>query len=124
MVKNLPANAGGARDSSSIPGWGQTPGGGNSNPFLYSCWENLKDRGAWWAKVYEVSKSQIQLSTQHTFDFRNIAFLFFGPIFVSSPLTLFLDCPHIPKLLREASGLHSTKRQVILPFLRTTKLSP
>ena len=35
--KNLPANAG---DASSIPGSGRSPGGGNDNPFQYSCLEN------------------------------------------------------------------------------------
>ena len=28
------------------------------NPFQYSCLENLMDRGAWWATVHEVAKSQ------------------------------------------------------------------
>ena len=32
MVKNLPANAGGARDVGSIPGSGRSPGGGHGNP--------------------------------------------------------------------------------------------
>ena len=40
VVKNLPANAGGVRDSSSIPELGRSPGGGHSNPFQYSCLEN------------------------------------------------------------------------------------
>ena len=31
MVKNLPANAGDARDMSSIPGSGRSLGGGNGN---------------------------------------------------------------------------------------------
>ena len=51
MVKNLPANAGDAREVGSIPGWGRSPGGGNGNPFQYSCLENPMDRGAcgaWW----------------------------------------------------------------------------
>ena len=43
MVKNLPANAG---DAGSIPGSGRSPGGGNGNPFQYSCLENSMDRGA------------------------------------------------------------------------------
>ena len=34
VVRNLPANA---RDESSIPGSGRSPGEGNGNPFLYSC---------------------------------------------------------------------------------------
>ena len=32
VVKNLPANAGGIRDSDLIPGWGRSPGGGHGNP--------------------------------------------------------------------------------------------
>ena len=38
------------------------PGGGNGNPPQYSCLENYMDRGAWWATVRGVTKSQIQLS--------------------------------------------------------------
>ena len=33
----------------SISGSGRTPGGGHGNPRQYSCLENPKDRGAWWA---------------------------------------------------------------------------
>ena len=54
-VKNLPANAG---DLDSIPGLGRFPGGGNGNPLQYSCLENPTDRGAWWATVHRVAKSQ------------------------------------------------------------------
>ena len=46
MVKNLPANAGDIRDLGSIPETGRSPGGGNGNPFQYSCLENPMDRGA------------------------------------------------------------------------------
>ena len=49
-------------DQGLIPGLGRSPGEGNDNPFQYSCWENSMDRGAWWATVYGVSKSQTQLS--------------------------------------------------------------
>ena len=45
MVKNLPANAGDARDMGSIPGSGKSPGVGNGNPLQYSCLENPMDRG-------------------------------------------------------------------------------
>ena len=41
------------------------PGGGNGNPLQYSCQEDSMDRGAWWAKVHGVTKSQTQLSNQH-----------------------------------------------------------
>ena len=60
MVKNPPANAGDARDVSSIPGQGRSPEEGNGNPLQYSCLENPIDRGAWWATVHGVAKSQAQ----------------------------------------------------------------
>ena len=37
VVKNLPANAGDARDVSSIPGSRRSPGVGNGNPLQNSC---------------------------------------------------------------------------------------
>ena len=40
VVKNLPANAGDARDMGLIPGLGRSPGGGYGNPLQYSCLEN------------------------------------------------------------------------------------
>ena len=46
-----------------IPWLGRFPGGGNGNTLQYSCLENLMNRGAWWATVHEVAKSQTQLST-------------------------------------------------------------
>ena len=60
MEKNLLANAG---DKGPIPGSGRSPGGGNSNPLLYSCLRSPMDRGAWWATVYGVTKSPTQVST-------------------------------------------------------------
>ena len=57
MVKNLPVHAGDARDVSSIPGLGGSPGEGNGNPLQYSCLENPMDRGAWQAIVHGVAKS-------------------------------------------------------------------
>ena len=58
MVKNLLTNAGDARDTGSIPKSGRSPGVGNGNPFQYPCLENSMDRGAWWATVHGVIKSQ------------------------------------------------------------------
>ena len=57
VVKNLPANAGDARDSGLIPGLGKSPRGGNGNPLWYSCLENLRDGGAGQAKIHRVTKS-------------------------------------------------------------------
>ena len=42
----------------SIPGSGRSPGDGNGNPLQYSCLKNSMDRGAWWARVHGVAKSQ------------------------------------------------------------------
>ena len=56
VVKNLSANAEGARNVDSVPGLGRSPGGGNGNPLQYSCLENCKGRGAWWATVHEVAE--------------------------------------------------------------------
>ena len=61
VVKNLPANAGDARDAGLIPGLGRCLGEGHGNPLQYSCLENHLDRGAWWAIVLRVAKSGTQL---------------------------------------------------------------
>ena len=37
-------------------------GEGNGTPLQYSCLENPMDRGAWWAAVHGVTKSQTRLS--------------------------------------------------------------
>ena len=62
VVKNLPANAGDTRDLGSIPGSGRSPGIGNGNRLQYSCLGNSMDRGALWAIVNGITKSQMQLS--------------------------------------------------------------
>ena len=62
VVKNLPANAEVAGDLGSVPGLERCPGGGNGNPLQFSCMENPMDRGAWWATVHGVIKSQTLLS--------------------------------------------------------------
>ena len=55
----------------SIPGSGRCPGGGHGNPLQYFFLENAMDRGAWWATVHRISKSQTWMSdwacthTQH-----------------------------------------------------------
>ena len=46
-----------------MSGLGRCPGGGNGNLLHYSCLEDSMDRGAWWATVRGVAKSQKQLST-------------------------------------------------------------
>ena len=46
MVKNLLANAIGAKDMGSIPGSGRSPGIGNGNPLKYPSMENPIEREA------------------------------------------------------------------------------
>ena len=71
MVKNLPTNAGDARDAADardagvVPGLGGSPGVGNGNPLQYSCFRSPTGRGAWRATVHGVTKSWTRLST-HT----------------------------------------------------------
>ena len=50
-IKNLPASAGGTRDTGLTSGSGRSPRGGHGNPLQYFCLENPMDRGAWWAKT-------------------------------------------------------------------------
>ena len=58
VVENSPADA---RDAGSISWLGRSPGGGSGNSLKYSCLEKPMDRGAWWATVHGVAKSQKQL---------------------------------------------------------------
>ena len=61
VVKNPPANGGDIRDVGLIPGWGKSPGGGNSHPLQDSCLENPMDRGAWQTTVQRLAKSHTRL---------------------------------------------------------------
>ena len=89
MVNNLPAIAKDARDVDSIPGSGRSAGGGNGKLLHYSCFENSKNRGAWWATVLGDTERQTQLSHWTHTDTHmqslmilcvlpNLMFLFFG----------------------------------------------
>ena len=57
----MPANAGAITDWGLIPELGRSPGVGNGNPHQYFCLEDPMNRGAWWATVHMVAKSQTQL---------------------------------------------------------------
>ena len=64
--KEYTCSAGDAGDGGLIPGSGRSRRGGHGNPLQDSCLENPMDRGAWWATVHGVAKSQTQLSDSHT----------------------------------------------------------
>ena len=55
------ASASNVGDPGSIPGSGRSPGEGNDNLLRYSCLENPRDGGAWWAAVYGVAQSWTRL---------------------------------------------------------------
>ena len=60
MVKNPPASAGDAGDTSLIPGLRRYPEGRNGKPLKYSFMKNYMDIGPWWAAVHRVVKSQTE----------------------------------------------------------------
>ena len=57
-----------AGDLGSILGLWRSPGERNGNPLQYACLENPMDRGAWWATVHGVKKSQTRQSDLHFTD--------------------------------------------------------
>ena len=58
VIKNPPANAGDAWDTSLISGSGRFPGEGIGNPLQYPCLENYMDKGIWWATFHWVANSR------------------------------------------------------------------
>ena len=58
VVKNPLVNAGDLRDTGLIPGSRRSLREENGKPFQYFCLGNPMDRGAWWAIVHRVTKSQ------------------------------------------------------------------
>ena len=74
-----------------IPGLG-SPGEGNGNPLQYSCLENPKDRGAWWATVHRVAKSQTRLKDLAC---KQVSFLCVWLFFHSSTFYTLISIPTI-----------------------------
>ena len=61
MVKNPPVNTGDARDAGLIPASGDAREEEGATHSVFLPGESM-DRGAWWATVCGVAKSQTQLS--------------------------------------------------------------
>ena len=67
ILKGFPGGSDGkestcnAGEPGSIPGWGRSPGEGNSKPLQYSCLENPIDRGTLWATVHGLAKGRARL---------------------------------------------------------------
>ena len=62
--KESACNAG---DLGLIPGWGRSPGEGKGSPLQYSCLENPRVRGAWWAAVHNITELDMTEATQHAY---------------------------------------------------------
>ena len=88
VIKNPSASEGDTRDAVSIPGSGKFPGVGSGNPLQHSYLKNSMDRGALWAIVHRVTKSQTRQSARtrtHTHTHTHIQ-----PLEVSSVVSLYL----------------------------------
>ena len=94
MIKNLPANAGDARDSGLMPGSGRYPEAEICNPLQYPCPENPMDRETSQAAVHGIARSPTRLS-MHTF-IHTASHP--GPVSVSEPCCVFLVSHHIISL--------------------------
>ena len=79
LVKTPPVNSG-DRDEGSILLSGRSPGEGHGNPLQYSYLENPLDRGASWAAIHGVAKSQIWLKQRDMHIISHSFFLLFGAL--------------------------------------------
>ena len=70
---------------------GKSPEEGNGNPLQYSCLENPRDRGAWWAIVHGVTKVGEDWTTK-----QQQQFYFSYPCFLPVSLSLGLCYAHGP----------------------------
>ena len=61
-----------AGDIGLIPRSGRSPGEGKGSPLQYSCLYSPMNRGAWWAIVHGVTKSQKQLTHMDQEDKRKV----------------------------------------------------
>ena len=66
--KESACNAGDTEDSSSIPGSGRSPGGGNGSLLQHPCLKNPTDRGAWRATVQRVGHNFFSMAFQENFE--------------------------------------------------------
>ena len=66
VAKNPPANAADAEDGGLTPGWGSSPGGGNSNPLQYPCLGNPMVGGAWRLQSMGLQRVRHDRVAKHT----------------------------------------------------------
>ena len=112
MVKKLPGNAEDTGGTSSVPGLGRSPEGGHSNSLHYSHLENPMDRGAWWATIHRVAKSQTQLN-QLSMNAHEYIFTFFSSSEVFIDVHLMVAIYELRSLQLLCSGEASGKGNVL-----------
>ena len=80
---------------------------GNGNPFQYSCLENPRERGAWWAAVYGVTQNQTQLKWLNSSSSMSIESLMPSNHLIPSPPLLILPSVFpITRVFSSESVLH------------------
>ena len=100
VVKNSPANAGGA---GLIPGSGRCPGEGNDTPLQYSCLGNLMDRGAWQAPVHGVTRSRTWLSDwahTHIIHLLNVSLIYSSTVYLVLETGTLVHCWWVCKMVQ------------------------
>ena len=95
--KETTCNAGAAGDTGLMPGLGRSPEGGHGNPPQYSCQENPKGRGAWWAIVHRVPESDETETTEHTSTYAYVTYFIYK--IWTSPAPIKYIPPDIFKLI-------------------------
>ena len=73
-------------------------GEGNGNPLQYSCLENPRDGGAWWAAVYGVAQSRTQLKQLSSSSSSSFCQMYWiGTVLSATQLTETAYLSHFPK---------------------------
>ena len=119
VIKNLPSNAGDARDVGLIPESGRSPREGSDNLFQYSSLRNPMDKRAWWLQSMRSQTVRHDWAT-NTF-IHNIKFLLLN-VLLNSCLTV--DRPAVLKtLLLWVCTLIHAHSLALLPHLTLGLLS-
>ena len=98
VAENLSDNAGDARDTGSIPGYGRSPGVECGKPLQHSCLENSVDRGAWRLQTMGLQRVGHDWATENTSS-KKLRW-------VTDPSYLTSVCPRVP--LHRGAGCSHT----------------
>ena len=81
-------------------------GEGNGNPLQYSCLENSRDRGAWWAAVLGVTQSQTRLKRLRSSSMSIESVMPSSHLILCHPLLLLPSVFSSMKVFSSESALH------------------